>query len=477
MNITAKQFMVLIAAGVMGSCLAARGEETRLEDLPNLNLIEIGHGQPAKDRAVSGRPLQMAGEKFEHGLGVHAPCVALIKLDGNTEKFHAIVGVNDLGKNEPGSVEFIIAGDGNVLYKSGVIKGGDKPKVVDLALSGVKNLKLEVTNGGDNDNSDHANWANACFTWNGTAPRLVDSFTDSVFPSVGVAIRMPEVKNADNPWSSQWIGPEHADANTWICFRKGFEAGSVPSTVPVRVAVDSKYWLWVNGKMAVREGGLKRGPTPNDGYYDLVEIAPYLKEGHNTIAVLAWYFGKQGFSHKNSGKPGLVMEAKLEKGVVATDRTWKMRIHPAFGTAGDPPPNYRLAESAVLFDATRDIPGWTDPSYDDSSWTAPVEAGTPPVAPWGNLVRRPIPLWKDYGLKAYTNAAALPAVSDGKVIKAKLPYNAHVTPYFKIDATAGQRIDIRTDDIQGGGESSVHAEYVTRDGEQEYRGARLDERP
>jgi len=463
-----KRLTTIVATGTMGFCLAAMGDETRLEDLPNLNLIEIGHGSPTKDRAVSGQPLQMAGEKFKHGLGVHAPCVALIKLDGNTEKFHAVVGVNDLGKNEPGSVEFIVAGDGKVFYKSGVIKGGEKPKVVDLALSGVKNVKLEVTNGGDNDNSDHANWANASFTWKGTAPRLVDSFCESVFPAVGVAIPMPKAKNADNPWLSQWIGPERADANTWICFRKSFEVGSIPSVVPVRVAVDSKYWLWVNGKMVIREGGLKRGPTPNDGYYDVLNIAPYLKNGHNTIAVLAWYWGKQGFSHKSSGKPGFVMETKIEKLAIVTDRTWRMRIHPAFGTAGDPTPNYRLAESAILFDATKDIAGWMEPSYDDSSWAAPVEAGTPPVAPWGNLVQRPIPLWKDYGLKAYTNASALPAVSDGKVIKAALPYNAHVTPYFKIDATAGQRIDIRTDDIHGGGEPGIHAEYITRDGVQEY---------
>jgi len=463
-----------MAIGVLGFCFAATGEETRLEDLPDLNLIEIGYGRPTKDKAVSDQPLQMGGEKFEHGLGVHAPCTAMLLLDGKTEKFHAVVGVSDL-KGEPGSVEFIVTGDGKTLFRSGVMKGGinaagDKPKAIDLNLSGVKRLKLEVTEGGDNNYSDHANWADAIFAWKDTAPKLVNAeeYGGQVFPPVGTAMSTAVVQAVIAPWTGKWIGPGKGDANTWICYRKSFEIGRVPSSVPARIAVDSKYWLWINGKLVVREGGLKRGPTPNDGYYDALELAPYLKKGPNTIAVLAWYFGKQGFSHKSSGKPGLVMEARLEKEVVATDGTWKMRIHPAFGTAGNPPPNYRLPESSILFDATKDIGAWMESSYDDSSWIAPVEAGSPPVAPWGDMVCRPIPQWKDYGLKAYTNAAALPTVSDGKVIKAALPYNAQVTPYFRIEATAGQKIDIRTDDIQGGGETSVHAEYLTRNGVQEH---------
>jgi len=468
----------ILAACVQGFCLTAHGGETRLEDLPNLNLIEQNNGKPTKDRAVSDQPLQMGGEKFEHGLGVHAPCVALFSLDGKTEKFHAMVGVSDL-KGEPGSVEFIATGDGKILFRSGVMKGGvnkagDPPKEVNLSLAGVKRLKLEVTDGGDNNYSDHANWADGVFTWKDTAPRLVDAETygGHVFPPLGAATSAATsaaaVQAVGVPWSAKWIGPEKAEVNTWICYRKSFEIGSVPAVAAARIAVDSKYWLWINGKLVVREGGLKRGPTPNDGYYDALELAPHLKKGHNTIAVLAWYFGKQGFSHKSSGKPGLVMEAKLGKEAIATDATWKMRIHPAFATAGEPLSNYRLPESSILFDATKDIGAWMEPAYDDSAWTAPLEAGIPPVAPWGKLVERPIPQWQDYGLKAYTNAAALPALSDGKVIKAALPYNAHVTPYFKIEATAGGKIDIRTDDINGGGEPSVHAEYITKAGVQEF---------
>lgn len=278
----------------------------------------------------------------------------------------------------------------------------------------------------------------------------------------------PPAPAVEVPWTAQWIGPERGEANLWIGYRKTFAVSRVPASVPARIAVDSKYWLWINGKLVVREGGLKRGPTPTDGYYDALDLAPHLKRGSNTIAVLVWYFGKEGFAHKDSGRPGLVLEAQLDGAALVTDRTWRMLIHPAFGTAGDPKPNYRLAESSIRFDARKDLPGWTTAAFDDTAWDTPVEGGVPPAAPWGRLVRRPIPFWKDYGLKPYVNAADLPAVSDGTVIKARLPYNAHVTPHLEVEAPAGLTIGICTDNLRGGGEPNVHAEYITREGVQAY---------
>lgn len=70
---------------------------------------------------------------------------------------------------------------------------------------------------------------------------------------------------------------------------------------------DTKYWLWVNGDLVVFEGGLKRGPTPDDTYYDRVDLAPYLHRGENRIALLLWHFGKEGFSHRDSGRSGVIV--------------------------------------------------------------------------------------------------------------------------------------------------------------------------
>ena len=190
--------MVFIA---LASCLSrlvhAAGNEIRLEDMANLNLIENGGGAPRKDRATSDHPLQMGGRIYEHGLGLHAPAVAMFSLDGKTEKFHTLLGFSDF-PGDRGSIEFILTGDGKVLYRSGVMKGGlykngavtiaaEAPKVVDVSLLGVKKLKIEVTDGGDNKYGDHVNLVDAAFTWNGTQPRIVDveEYVGHSFPPVG----------------------------------------------------------------------------------------------------------------------------------------------------------------------------------------------------------------------------------------------------------------------------------------------------
>jgi hypothetical protein len=296
-------------------------------------------------------------------------------------------------------------------------------------------------------------------------------------------------KETNRPWHAQWIAPPaiaertpaKADqnwppkgdqkdplANTWICFRKTVDLKAKPKSAIARIAVDSKYWLWINGKLVVFEGGLKRGPNRTDTYYDTVDLAPHLSNGTNTIALLVWYFGKEGFSHISSGKPGLLFDADIDGRSLLSDATWKTIVHPAYGNTGAPHPNARLAESNVHFDAQRDIPGWMNADFNDGAWESAKAMGAAPLAPWNALHPRPIPLWKDYGLRDYTNASQLATQSDGKVIVAKLPYDAQVTPYLKIDAPAGLKIDMRSDSYANTGDTSVRAEYITREGQQEY---------
>lgn len=265
------------------------------------------------------------------------------------------------------------------------------------------------------------------------------------------------------PWQGVQAGSGGSPANLWNAYRKSFQLASVPASAPARIAVDSKYWLWINGKIVVREGGLKRGPNPQDTYFDVVELAPYLVKGENQIAVLAWYFGKDGFSHKSSGKPGFLFELRAGDSLICSDPSWKVIRHPAFGQASNEP-NFRLSESSVRFDARNDLQGWTTAGFDDSQWESPQDAQAPPAAPWNRLWQREIPQWKDFGLKDYTNAEALPKGSDGKKITANLPYNAQITPWLKVAAPAGLMIRMSTTNPA----NEIHAEYITREGEQEF---------
>ncbi|WP_370861482.1 alpha-L-rhamnosidase-related protein [Parabacteroides faecis] len=267
----------------------------------------------------------------------------------------------------------------------------------------------------------------------------------------------------------KWISIEKTltKPNQWICYRKAFTLEKAEKTAMLTISVDSKYWLWVNGKLVVFEGGLKRGPNPDDTYFDRLDIASYLKKGNNTIALLMWYWGKDGFCHKNSGSPGLL--AKLQSGnrEIISDASWKVKVHPAYGESQEPFPNYRLPESNIHFDARKDIPDWMKPEYDDSNWQQATIAGSYPCQPWNQIHPRPFPNWYDSGLTEYVSVERS-FKSDTLIIKAKLPRNISVTPYFEIEANEGLFIDIRSDNYKGGSEYNVRAEYVTKKGKQSF---------
>lgn len=274
-------------------------------------------------------------------------------------------------------------------------------------------------------------------------------------------------------WQARWIGVaeegDRSPPNTWICFRREVELARAPQRVSARIAVDSRYWLWINGELAVYEGGLKRGPTPKDTYYDEVDLSGRWQAGTNTVVVLLWHFGKHGFSHKSSGRAGLLVEMELDDEVLLSDARWRARVHPGYGTAEAPPaPNYRLVESNVRFDARMDLDGWLQPGYEDREWPAAVEYGVPPVGPWNDLVRRPIPLLRDLGRRRYERLELLDPVAGKRTIVAHLARNATLHPYLKVRAPEGLTIDIRTDNYRGGGEYNLRHEYVTRSGVQEY---------
>ena len=261
---------------------------------------------------------------------------------------------------------------------------------------------------------------------------------------------------------ARWITTDNPDAdkpNTWIEFRKEFNIDKLDKkvkSITAEIAVDSKYWLWINGQMVVFEGGLKRGPNPRDSYYDVVEIAPYLKKGDNDIRLLLWYFGKEGFSHKDSDKAGMIFNSE-QIGLVS-DSSWESRRLSEYQSAMDPEPNWRLPESSIKYDAR--IAG-------QDIWGSSVELASWNEGPWGHLVRRPIPLWKDYGVKPLKFRTW--TEDNDIVLEARLPYNAQMTPVIEVtDKNEGTCIRMETDHIRGGSDACIYAEYVTRNGRQTY---------
>lgn len=274
--------------------------------------------------------------------------------------------------------------------------------------------------------------------------------------------------NAEN--KAQWITAADCQntTNLWMCFRHNFDVDELPLVANTRIAVDTKYWLWINDEMVVFEGGVKRGPNQNDTYFDEIDIAPFLQSGTNTIAVLVWHFGKEGFSHNPSGKAGLFVDCKAANGFeLVSNSQWFSCVHQAYQTASPPIPNYRLPESSICYDARFEIVDWQKTEFQPKGWKRSSALGEEGVAPWNKLYPRLIPQWKDYGITDYVKTE-IKAGADADTVICELPYNAQITPYLKVKAPAGEKIIMLTDHFQGGGPYNIKAEYVTKDGLQEY---------
>ncbi len=264
---------------------------------------------------------------------------------------------------------------------------------------------------------------------------------------------------------AKWITVSNGNAdapNTWTSYRCDVVVDKdVPEKVTANICVDSKYWLYLNGKMVVFEGGLKRGPNPTDSYYDVLDLTSHIRKGANKLEVLVWHFGKDGFSHISSGKSGLLFSAPSIG--LYSDSKWEARLLPEYGVCGEPVPNFRLSEGSICYDARKELPA----TQVDVAYTSAKEIGYPGDAPWNALHARPIPLFKDFGLKTVKYVRHQGEKEDTLV--ARLPYNMQMTPAITLDdKNGGTLIKMQTNHLKGGSEYSVRAEYITKVGKQTY---------
>lgn len=273
-------------------------------------------------------------------------------------------------------------------------------------------------------------------------------------------------------WEAKWIWDKGnlKDKNVWMCLNKTVTIDKLPEELIAHISADSKYWLYINGETVVFEGNVKRGPDKNSGYYDSIDIAPYIKVGENSICALVWFWDDEtSYSYCGSGQGGFLFEAINKNVSIISDESWKVKRNSAYIDSPLYPPNYRLPEYSVYFDAREDIGEWTSGTYDVSSWENATEYGIGGEGAYGKLYPRGIPFLKDYGLKEYENSKKYENYSVkkffGEKITVDIPYNAQITPYLKIIAPAGKKIRITTENTLIG---AVSTTYITKEGEQEF---------
>ncbi|WP_240970195.1 NPCBM/NEW2 domain-containing protein [Actinacidiphila epipremni] len=114
--------------------------------------------------AGDGNPLTLGGTVYPKGLGAHAPSDIAYYTAGGCTSLTATVGIDDEKKNSKGSVEFEVLADGKQVADSGILTSttGGHPLTADI--TGAQVVHLLVTDAGDGNDSDHADWAAAQIT-------------------------------------------------------------------------------------------------------------------------------------------------------------------------------------------------------------------------------------------------------------------------------------------------------------------------
>lgn len=288
-------------------------------------------------------------------------------------------------------------------------------------------------------------------------------------------------------WQAQWIWQEEdGPSNSWVAFRKDVQLEEVPEKVVASISADSKYWLWINGEMVVFEGSVARGSSPakpwkrikeiwtlkpeakpSNSWYEEVDLSGHFKEGANTIAVLAWYWGKETHkgTHIDSGKGGFIFQATIGDQLLASDRSWKVKADPAYSRE-DCDAGKSIVQFSVRYDARNEMGPWTAPEFDDADWAPATEKGIPPCAPWYRLDKNYVPALVNHGLQDYPShpASGFPFVATGEVVACTLPFNQQITPYLEIECEGGKEITITTDNPH----NKIQAFYTTKPGRQAF---------
>ena len=114
-------------------------------------------GELHRNRTVDDRRLSVAGFIFRHGIGTHAHSKITYHLNRAFHEFGTAFGIDDEA-NRGQKIQFRILSDGVVLYDSGPSNSWGWPKHTRVNISGAEYLTLEVLDGGDGINYDHADW-------------------------------------------------------------------------------------------------------------------------------------------------------------------------------------------------------------------------------------------------------------------------------------------------------------------------------
>ncbi len=196
---------------------------------------------------------------------------------------------------------------------------------------------------------------------------------------------------------SAWIWPEGELylTNCHAQFRHDFVLNEIPAEAPLFITADQSYRLYINGCYVCR--GPARG-YQSSWPCDEIDVARYLRCGHNIIAAEAYNPGIGTFQYLHCSAAGFFCAAEWNGVSIHTSKkNWIMRRSPA-----NNPNIARLSRQMGFqedFNANADDLSWIDseipPEWTESPmyrWSGEVIFGK---GPWYSLETRVIPMLRE----------------------------------------------------------------------------------
>ncbi len=238
-------------------------------------------------------------------------------------------------------------------------------------------------------------------------PRQRDIYWQvTVWLSTGECLKSPVQKFITGlnmaDWQAEWIGSPHkafpsgklaVDVDASGCkdlpacyLRKEFQVKGKVRRAVLYVSGMGASATYINGKAASPDV-LGTLPTGYDKtlYYNTYDVTTLLHQGRNAMGMVlgnGYVLGLRT-EHTSYGLPRmkaqLVVETDRDTLVVATSDEWK--------ATDKGPIRANNLYSGEYYDARMESPGWTEPGFDDSSWSD----ATPMPAPRGTLIPQPSP--------------------------------------------------------------------------------------
>ena len=260
------------------------------------------------------------------------------------------------------------------------------------------------------------------------------------------------------------IWPGEIKPNSWAEFLEEIEITDIEDikAAEIEIAVDTKYNLFINEKLAVFTGGLYRESCNNAGYYDSVDIKEYITNGKNEIRIIVWHYGNGGRNNVRISLAGLAYNVKIDgKNIKKSGESTQSRSLENYREATEPKPSYLYGGDNITFDARVHLQ-----PYHDSKIVGYIGNSI-----WGRPVKNDLPKFRFSEIKEYESVSKI-----GDKYICKLPHACHCSPFFNIVSKENVKIDIRTDRycVNGGPGDEINlynsqrVEYIAKNGRQEF---------